>query len=219
MIRIPHPSLREPHFFLKEQDFKNALQLLYLIYNLGKFRGYIGVTKIQKLSFLIEYRQKINHIDGLNFKWFRWEFGPMSKEIYDLLRILRENEIVISTHKGIVLTQKGIKLVEKFTPIIKENSQAFEIIDQIVEEFGRRNAKFLKNYIYTSFSLGSTKLKDVDQGVDLIMPKEEEMKEIKISDDWLETLEIYLDRELYESLNRAIESARTKPSLRYEGLV
>ena len=50
------------------------------------------------------------------------------------------------------------------------------------------------------------------------MPKKEEKIRITIPDDWLETLEIYLDRELYESLSRAIESARTKPSLKYEVL-
>jgi len=207
-----------PRLPLEKKDLENALQLLYLIHKLEKFKGYTGVTKIQKLCFLIEFEQKIRGIDGFSFNWFRWEFGPMSKEIYNLLKILKENEIVTQGYRGIILTQKGIKLLEDFKPIIEENNEVFKIIDWVVKEFGRKSANFLKNYIYTSFSIGDIRLKDVDQGVDLIMPKKEEKIRITIPDDWLETLEIYLDRELYESLSRAIESARTKPSLKYEVL-
>lgn len=212
-------TLPVPRYSLEKRDLENVLQLLYLVYKLREFKSYTGITKIQKLAFLIEFRQKIKGIEGFSFKWFRWEFGPMSKEIYDLLKILRENEIITQKHGyGWVLTKKGIKLLEEFRPIIKENSEVFEVIDQIVEEFGRKSASSLKNYIYTSFSVGDVRLKDVDQGIDLIMPRKGEEKKIIIPDDWLETLEIYLDKEAYESLSRAIESARTKPSSRYEGL-
>jgi uncharacterized protein YwgA len=191
----------------RERNLKNRLQLLYLIHK-AKTKGFLGITKIQKLCFLAEFSQANKGFKGFDFTFFRWYHGPMSKEIYQSLETF-ENEGVIHKKDGdFSLDERGAKILKVFTPIFEEKSNILKEVDKVVEEFGEMNASSLKEYIYNTFMAGEKFLRDAELGTDLIMPFSEQAEMFTLSEEWLETLDIYLDKDLYEGLTQSLKIAQ-----------
>ena len=47
------------------------------------------ITKLQKISFLAEMFMQERKMKGFNYLFFRWQWGPMSKEIYQDVDLFR----------------------------------------------------------------------------------------------------------------------------------
>lgn len=193
------------------KELKNIIQLLYLISNTESL-GYLGITKIQKLAFLSQCHQRDQEIDGLDFNFFRWNYGPMSTEIYEFLDLLLKNRYIGKKSNSYYLTDNGKRMLESFNPVFKDNSEVFRKLNEVIEEFGKKSAGYLKNYIYKHFRADGKKLKDIEMGTKLRIPSPEKPKEeLRIPEEWLDTLEIYLDKEKKRSLDKSLESAREEP--------
>ena len=131
-----------------EEATKDKLLLLYMI-GRSKELGYSigGMTKLTKLSFLVELEMIRNKQKGFNFKFFRHYFGPMSKDIYEDVAILCEAGFLTQSFN---LSKKGTELLHIFKKEITdtENKEILKQIDRIVRKFGSYPAYRLKNLVY-----------------------------------------------------------------------
>lgn len=201
----------------------NKILLLYLITETNK-KYWLGKTKLQKLLFLSEYEMIKNKVKGLNYTFYRWEHGAFSLEIYDDLRILAENNFVgvYEYHAGgfwVTKKEKSIELLNVCSELLQENKTVIRYIDSIIEKYGNLITDALKNIAYSvKIPHLNLTVKEIPLGITFLTPlsdKETKIK-FKISDEWVETLEIYFDTEFLNSLRKGIENVKLGKICRVE---
>jgi hypothetical protein len=202
---------------LKEQ-IQNRLLMLYLIHeHNNQSKEYLRITRIQKLSFLSELEMLSDKVKGLNFLFFRYTHGPMSKEVYQELEHLRFNGL-IERGSLIALTRNGEAILDKCKYWFKDNRDVTDYISFVTKEFKGYDLPKLLDYVYNIEidvrNLGVLKIRDIPKGYDLLCPlKSDEAKiEFRLDGGDVETLDILLDSKAFSSLNDAVKDAGEKPS-------
>lgn len=153
----------------------DRLLLLYLINEVNKYTS-LGRTKLQKLIFLSEYNMLRNNIKGLNLKFFRWDLGPMSEEIYQDCDFLCSVGLINSTSWPIILTKLGKGFLNSFLYDIRkkgENEIILSIISGVAKNYGSMHINKLKKYVYNITIKpvgmeGKHKIKEIPLGIDII---------------------------------------------------
>lgn len=198
----------------KERETKeiliDRLLLLYLINSLKKWSETLGITQIQKNIFISECQMIINKVKGLNYYFFKGHYGPLSVQIYGDINTLEENGII----KGFNL-EKGKRMLRDCNELFVENREILDYIDSTVDKYHSA----YKRGAY-SYKVRGEKIIDIEYGTPLIrkIKKANAEKQFKISDEWIETLEIYLDLEADESLTKSLRRAREEVARPYEGI-
>ena len=108
----------------------DRLLLLYLIKEANRYVA-LGRTRLQKFAFLSEYKMLSNKIKGLNLKFFRWNIGPMSEEVYQDCEVLCRVGLINGTEWPIALTEFGKRFLTSFLDVIRKkrnNERILEII-------------------------------------------------------------------------------------------
>lgn len=193
----------------------NKILLLYLITKAKKMQVWLGKTKLQKLAFLSELNMIKDKVRGLNYSFYRWEHGAFSLEVYDDLRILAENEIIKLYERGwgfeIKNTNKSNEILNLCKELIYENENVICYIDKVVERYANFSTEEIKKEAY-SIKIPHLNLtvKEIPLSKTILTPLSDEKTKIKfkISDEWVETLEIYFDAEFLNSLRKGIENVK-----------
>lgn len=205
-----------------EDMLSNEILLLYLIRRINEQDNFLGITKLQKFVYLIESIFYIDDTKSLKYPFFRWNFGPMSKEVYNECRNLAKNNLIEKTGrkiKHIKVTKRGEDILSQCSDFFDDNKHILKIVDKIVDKYSRYNTNELKNMIYNikDPSLG-IRIKDVPQASDLLIGLFDKEDIVNIDDGWKETLDILLDQEAYDSFIDSIHDAQLNKSIRCEEL-
>ena len=194
----------------------NKILMLSLI-SISSKEGWLGITKLQKLSFLVEYLLSQNDQRASDYEFFMYDLGPISLEVYNDFEFLMNEELVVENEDGIRLGELGESMVEQFRGTIpKEISSA---IQRIVFEYASMKTSKLVNTVHKmkiKLPDGTiTRVEDIPKNL-TVLPKP--VKTIfRLGAEYLETFHIMSDR----SLIKAIRQARRKgaKSREYEPLV
>lgn len=197
----------------------DRLLLMHLIDRANKKKDLYGMTKLQKLVFLTEYSMVKEGIKGFNYGFYKWHFGPFSREIYEDLDRLVSNEIATERMR-IELTDRGREILEECAEIFEENKQAMKCLDRVLEKHADKPTHGLMELTYNIpieyplFKGFPKKIKEIPEGWDLISKLDEDLAKtmFNLSDEWMETLDTILNKEAYNSLKEAMKSARTERS-------
>ncbi|MGD2247560.1 MAG: DUF4065 domain-containing protein [Candidatus Methanofastidiosia archaeon] len=184
--------------------------LLYLINTVHeKSRHYLGMTKLQKLVFIIEKILNEKGIKTFNYNFFAWNYGSLSKEIYLDHEKLVENDI-INDNKNITLSKRGKKLLEDSKSILKRNRDILKDLDKIVEEFADFDTNSLVDYVHElTVNIEShenpVKISSLNKGTDIPLKVDDRhgIKVFEIDESWIETLEILMDKEFCEDIKES----------------
>ncbi|VUT26356.1 MAG: hypothetical protein MOIL_01520 [Candidatus Methanolliviera sp. GoM_oil] len=195
-----------------QEKIMDKVLLLYLI-GKAKEEGNLGVTKLMKLTFLTEQRMAEDRVKGFNYWFYKWRYGPFTQEIYDDLDCLMQNEL-ITERGGIELTDRGLEFLNEIRGLLDENTIILKYIDGIAEEYGSIELNALIDRVDEIEPLGRKKIKDLLIGEHILskLSDLEADRVFEIDDEWLETLDLLLNKEEYESLKEGMESARITPS-------
>lgn len=195
------------------QKIIDRLLLLYLYFRVSESSRITGDVKLQKLAFLSEKSMIERQANGFHYKFFRWEHGPMSKEVYEDREYLEENELV-SDYTG-KINKRGREVIDQAEEVLLNNSDFIQDIDSVIEEFGNYSGAALKNIVYdvevTPLTMARPlRVEDIPPTTDIFFSIPEELAEehFDISDDWIETLDILMNDESRESLDRSIKMAQ-----------
>lgn len=195
------------------QKIIDRLLLLYLYKRVTDQSRITGDTKLQKLAFLSEKSMLDRDANGLHYKFFRWEHGPMSKEVYEDREFLEENDMV-SQHWG-KINKKGRDILEQASPVLEENQSFLDDIDTVIDEYGKHSGGSLKDIVYdielTPLTMRrSLKIQDIPETTDIIFPLPEDKAKdsFYLPDGWVHTLVKIMDDSAEQKLDESIRLAQ-----------
>jgi len=204
------------------EEIIDKVLLLYLINKVNERGELRGITKLMKLIFFAEKEMVEDKVKGFNYSFFKWHLGPFTPEVYWDLDYLMENELA-TEHEFIELTDHGKGLLKGIKPFLEENCDIMRYIEKVAETYSNVWVSELMDLAYETKveiipSKTKAKIKDVPKGNYLLtkLSEIEANRVFEIDEEWLETFDTLLDREEYNSLMEAMESARTTESKKVE---
>ena len=190
----------------------DRLLMLFLISECQKLGCRMtGKVKLTKLLYLAEGKMVRDKIRGLNYNFFKWDFGPMSTDLLHDLDCLSENGLLEKTGNFIAITNKGRDILRNITDLLNRNKELVEYIRQVIREFGPYKGKSIKEVVYGLPKIDEKKhIADTEHGEQLLnaLPIEQAKQRFWIDDEWIETLSILVDKDMCESLDRGIQDAK-----------
>lgn len=199
----------------------DRLLLLWLLYDAMNYKRF-GETKIQKLSFLSEWKMIDNHEKGFNYKFIRLSFGAFSSQVEKDIEWIENRKLIESTpisEKARIFrkTRYGRKLFNDFQELFKRNRLFLRRIAEVNREYAKKPLQELVDYVYSlqyPYIKGLT-IAECKIGQQLLYKLDEEKAKatFEFTPEELATLNIYFDDKSYRSLMQASESAKKKPFL------
>lgn len=125
-----------------------------------------GVTKLQKLLFLIEEETKFfeEYEDDIAFNFAPYKMGPFSEHVYEEVEFLRQMKAIESKplatespsiddvelqEKRFIITAKGKKIAKQLAGQLEPEYRT-ELSD-LVEEYNSMTLRNLLEYVYTEY--------------------------------------------------------------------
>lgn len=202
----------------RKQEILDRFLSLYLFNEVSERSRMWGIMKFMKLIFLSEKKMVEAQKEGFNHRFFRYDKGPLSTEVYTDYEVLQEQQLI--TDNGYYISDRGREVLEESSELIEENRSIFEEIDEVVEAFGGFSGSQLKNIVYDvevdRLPTGETiKVRDIPKNHDIIyrLPDELIREKFEIDEGWIDTLEIMMDQEARENLEGAMSDAKTQSSI------
>lgn len=171
--------------------------------------------KCMKLPFVVEYPMFERRIKAFNLTYFRFEWGPISKGVYEAWRDLKAVGCLAFDQNLLVLTQAGHHLAHDFTSDvlqIEDNLFFFTELDNVAQKFARLSTTWVKELVYRMDVQpieGGSRLKVRDAPIGTNFTKalddHEATQALKVSQGWLETLAVELNAQNKGSITKAIE--------------
>lgn len=177
-----------------------------------------GKVKLTKLLYLAESKMVGDRIKGLNYNFFRWDFGPMSADLLHDFDCLSKNGLLEQTDNLITIASKGTDILKNTTDLLTRNTELVEYIRQVVREFGPYKGKSIKEVVYGLPKIDEKiHIADTEHGELLLgaLPLEQANKRFWLDDEWTETLSILIDKDMCESLDRGIRDAKEGKIAKY----
>jgi len=144
----------------------NKLLLIYIIKKTNEIGKLQGITKLQKLTYLVENNSNQNKIKSLNYEFIRWYYGPFSKNLYDNFDELMANKI-IREENSISLGELGEKIFNLNKEIFEKNDSIMKNIDHILIRFSSLTTLDISSFVYgleTQIKGIKIRIKDVPLG-------------------------------------------------------
>jgi DNA-binding PadR family transcriptional regulator len=174
-------------------------------------------VKCMKLPFLVEYPMFEEKSKGFNMVFFQYEYGPISKHIYEIWRDLEEiGCIVFRDRNWIELTEQGHELAHRVLNEVlgaRENEYFLNCIKEVADKYGARESVTPVVYAMEVYAqeLGERmKVRDAPVGVTFtyVIEEEEARKKLNVPQSWVETLAIELNPSNIQSVTNALEDYR-----------
>lgn len=127
-----------------------------------------GITKVQKLLFLIEEESELaEEYEDLSFEFKGYDYGPFSEQVYDEVELLVnmgalevvEPEYDVSeigggpeneyAGKKFQLTEKGEKISRQISGILEEDVE--NDLNEMMGEYNSMSLNELLEYVYTQY--------------------------------------------------------------------
>ena len=196
----------------------NKVLMLSLISTSSR-QGWLGITKLQKLSFLTEYFLFQNGKRAFDYEFFMYDLGPISTGAYRDLEFLLNEELVTEDEDGIRSSELGESINNQFREIIpKEINSAMQYVVNEYASMRTNDLVELVHRIKIKLPDGRvTCIGNVPRSHILLAKPLTTICERAFGKKYLETFRILSNRPLIEAIREARKS-RTK-SKPYEPLV
>jgi len=194
----------------------NKILMLSLI-SMSTEKQWLGITKLQKLSFLIEYFLSENNKRALNYEFFMYDLGPISIGVYDDFEFLLNEELLIENEDGIRPSEMGESIYKQFQDMIPKDINS--TMQKIVEKYAPMRTAELVNTVHRmKIRLPDgiiSRIESIPKNTTLL-PKTLATS-FKIGKEYLETFRIICDKPLMQAIRQTRKKgSKSKP---YEPLV
>jgi uncharacterized protein YwgA len=171
-------------------------------------KGWLGITKLQKLSFLLEYFFLEKGKRAFGYEFFMYDHGPISKGVYNDYESLLDAEIIVEDEDGIKVSESGKTINQQFTDLIPE--EIGSIMCSVVDHYAHMKTHELVNAVH-DMKIGVpggfiVRIDDIDNCYVLI--PESPKTAFKVGTNYLETFAVLSNK----SLAKAIREARRNGS-------
>ena len=180
-----------------------------------------GIVHLTKIVFLSERKMKQNDYIGYDYEFFRWDHGPMTKDIYQDFNFFEQSGILENVRRESIpkFTEHGQDFIESCSELFTENIPITSMIDSVIAKYGKWNTHQIKEHCYgisVDYRDKVIPIKEIPKGEIIYMPKgdKSEKKDFVISTGWMETLLLLMDTDFikdYEQSLVEIQSVGSTP--------
>ncbi|MCL2134152.1 MAG: hypothetical protein FWH37_01135 [Candidatus Bathyarchaeota archaeon] len=195
----------------------NRLLLLWLLNDATKYNT-VGATKAHKLTYLSQLAMTKQKEKGLSYNFKKLDCGPYSDKLKIDLKWLEQQQLITSEpFKDGELFQNtihGNKIISDFEEMFTRNNTFIRRISDVNCKYAKYNTHNLvsivhrqRNPEYPNITIHKTPLNDT---ILHALPSESAKNEFIITPEEEETLEIYMDVELFKNIKEACDSVRSE---------
>jgi uncharacterized phage-associated protein len=181
----------------------NSILMLSLVAESSK-RGWLGITKLQKLSFLTEYYLSQQGKRAFGHRFFMHDHGPISKGVYRNLETLLNEDLVVDEN-GFQTSDLGHDLADQFKCNIPAEIRS--VMDSVVKRFSSWSTyelvKFVHNMKVTLPNGENARIDDLKRGCIVL---QESTKNFKVASNIMETFNILSNSALREAIRKSRET-------------
>jgi uncharacterized phage-associated protein len=187
----------------------DRLLLLYVVTRTRQ-KGYniLGQIKLQKMLYKVQEQMFLRRYKGLNHTYIRWKSGPFSQEIYSDVRDLKATGL-LNRQDAASSSHEGQRLIEHLKAVFDPESK--EIIEKVVNEFGRLSGRQIKAVTYSYPVVGKKRtIKEVKEG-ELILTKlniADARNCFRLSDNLLETLSVLFNPDANNAIQNGLNALK-----------
>ncbi len=204
--------------------------LAYSIGDACKRTNFLSETKLQKLAFISEKEMTKTNERGFGYYFIKLYYGPYSQSLRNDLKSFVDLKIV-ETEKAevgtkIIPTEKCTRILQDFGSISLRNKAFLKTVTEVNRQYAPLEFKKLLNSVYRmqsplAMSETGERTKTIARyplRAPLLKPIQENAatKVFTLTPSEIATLEIYLEKDTFDSLTKAVESARTKPLMGFD---
>ncbi|CAN5520261.1 hypothetical protein BH23CHL2_BH23CHL2_05930 [soil metagenome] len=193
-----------------ESVVDEALTLSVLAELEDKSSKEIDRLRLQKIIFLIAYRWFEKRWKGFNYPFFRYHWGPFTKDLYQTEMDLSVAGLIDGGRNWTLsLTPAGESLAAEMIERVwcaEDNAHFWQDIQQVIGEFGDLTTSQLLRSLYDMefMPLGwreAWEMRDIPIGTDLIRVLEDAEADeiIEVLDEWIDTFGLTISRGARES--------------------
>lgn len=198
-----------------KEDGKTIL-MLSLISSSSK-KGWLGITKLQKLSFLTEYFLMEKSQRAFGYEFFMYDHGPISKGVYQDYESLLDKELIDEDEDGIKVSEFGDGINEQFKVLIPEEVKT--TMCYVVKHYAHLETHELVKAVHgmnIKLADGSiVRIDDIDRSC-VLLPETSDTA-FKIEKSYMETFAVLSNKSSTNAIRAARKNkSRSKP---YESLV
>lgn len=201
----------------RKQTIWDYVATLKLFDEVNKVGTMDGNLKLQKLTFIAELEGLEKGIASSHFRFFRYNYGPFSKDLVGDVQQLTNLGFCSASMK---LTKRGQFFLDYIRPEVEHSDaalQAYEVFERVAKEYGRRGGTSLMKTVYRLvvpvYELGGQKVKvdDIPFLTDILVPTcEQNLTEAApFSEDMIADLEeeLRIPMELLDPENHAYKKS------------
>jgi hypothetical protein len=175
-----------------QETISDRLLLLYSVKQANK-HGWMDVFKLQKIPFASELKMNEESVKGLNYSFFKYTHGPISKEIYADGGILHQAGLITTLKQPIKLTDKGNEVLSSTVSLLRENNDILGYIRTAAETYAELSFGVLKRKIYDlpiEWGGDTWKVGKIPAFTDMLTKLDAELATVhfRISDNWIDSL-------------------------------
>jgi hypothetical protein len=171
--------------------------------------------KAMKLAFLVAYPLFRDRVKALNFEFFKWDRGPMAKNLYDSLADFEMYDLA-HEDEDIVITDRGLSFGTAFyEEVLKlpENHDILTTVDSVAYEFGPLDQSEVLERVYrmNAYTLQhpsqrrSIKSVPRSETFTKLLEEDEATQSLFVPDGWKATLDLVFHPQALSNLQRAID--------------
>lgn len=191
----------------KKQKMSQSLLLLKI---LQEDENILGNLKLQKQVFLNELKLLESDMGGLYYKYFRYNYGPFSSDLWTDFTVLANRGFIHKTTYR--LTERGqylIKFVEGSISKYQNNEKIFDLIKHTTGKYRKYTGSQLMKIVYNlavepeDIPGEKVKIEDMPTFTEILLPECHTFKyELKIPDYLLDDIksELAMDKETWNNL-------------------
>jgi uncharacterized protein YwgA len=173
-----------------------------------------GLLMLQKITFVAGERYKESNQRVLNQTFYRWDWGPMSDDVYEDFSQMKELGLVQGdADEEIRLTDKGQRVLVAATSLFQHDEKLVSKIDEVAA--GVKDLDALLKDVYSMKVFieeldKEVRIGEIPKGIVMLTPMwESEAKEtLDLSTEWAETLDLLMDSETDSRIRKSMEDAR-----------
>ncbi len=204
----------------KRVAYENLIIDLYIFEKMKRFSANMSTAKI---IYLYEDELYKQNMIGAHYKMIRYQWGPYNNSIGTNLKNLSANGFLDSKEKYFKKADKDVliyfknqkthRFLKSIQEIIEEYSILFNLLDDIINEYGDLNAEELKEYIYSIEHTGQKSKRIIDYPMFKTILDPDSLKRSKLNfwldEEWHDTIEILLNPDLHAELENGIKNAQS----------
>ena len=169
--------------------------------------------KLQKMTFLSEWKFVKKRWKVLNYNFMRWYKGPFSKDLAEDLTRLRGVGLV-ERDTPMELSESGNEFLASANEIFSRNKRFMKLIDNTIKRWAGTDSDSMMKWVYRQQIVAPKisrpmYIKDIQEGQLLLFKVSDAnaMETFDLDESWQATLEVMFDRSLLESLDDAYNDA------------